>query len=226
MRDKLNINRVKSLYLGSQLNVGQTAKKLDVSFWSLYDFMKKNNIPRRLPSEANYLVNKDKPQFIIREHLDEEKQKLKIAGIMLYWAEGTLSGQTVDFVNSNPDMVRLFLNFLREICGISNKRLRLYLYTYSYLGLENTMYYWSKITDIPISQFTKPYVRKGNLNLSNRKLPYGLVHIRYNDKRLLETISNWIKSYKRDILIRAGTQVAKGDRLCKRSVMSKGVMEK
>jgi len=79
---------------------------------------------------------------------------------------------------------------------------------------------------MPINQFTKPYVREGSPNLSERKLPYGLVHLRYNDKRLLETISTWIEDYRKVILIRVGTQVAKGGRLCNRSVMPKGVMEK
>ncbi|MDD2679754.1 MAG: hypothetical protein PHO03_03005 [Candidatus Omnitrophica bacterium] len=226
MHSKLNINRIRNLYQDKQFSVDQTAKKLGVSFWSLYDFMDKNTISRRLPSEANYLRNKYKPQFKIRESLNGKDQGLKIAGIMLYWAEGTLRGKTVDFVNSNPDMVKIFLKFLREICGVDKKRLRLYLYIYSYLNLKNIMDYWKKVTGIPISQFTKPYVRKGNPNLSNRKLPYGVVHIRYNDKRLLEIIHNWIEDYKKVILIRAGTQVAKGGRLCNRSVMPKDVMEK
>jgi len=224
MYSKLNINRIKSLYQDKQFSVGQTAEMLGVSFWSLYDFMNKDNISRRLPAETNYARNKYKPQFRIREGLNEKERELKIAGIMLYWAEGTLRGNTVDFVNSNPDMVKIFLKFLREICGIEEKRLRLYLYAYSHLDLNSTMDYWKKVTGIPINQFTKPYIREGNPNLSNRKLPYGLVHIRYNDKRLLGIISNWIEDYKRNTLIRAGTQVAKGDRLCNRSVMPKGVM--
>jgi len=226
MNSKLNINRIRILYNDRQLNVEQTAKKLGVSFWSVYDFMNRNNIVRRLPSEVNYVVSKNKPQFKIKQNLDNRRQKLQIAGIMLYWAEGTLKGKTVDFVNSNSAMVRIFLKFLREICGINNRRLRLYLYTYSHLNLKEVMEYWKKVTGIPINQFTKPYVREGNLNLSKRKLPYGLVHIRYNDKKLLETIGNWIENYRKDVLIRVGTQVAKGGRLCKRSVMSKGVMEK
>ena len=226
MYSRLNINRIKNLYQGKQFSVDQTAKKLGVSFWSLYNFMDKNNISRRLPSEINYVINKNKPQFKIRDELDEKGQGLKIAGIMLYWAEGTLRGKTVDFVNSNPDMVKIFLKFLREICGINERRLRLYLYTYSQLDLKDTMNYWRKVTGIPINQFTKPYVREGNPNLSKRKLPYGLVHIRYNDKRLLETINSWIEGYRKVILIRVGTQVAKGGRLCNRSVMPKGVMEK
>jgi len=223
---RMNINRIKDLYWDKQYNVNQISKKLGVSYWSLYGFMNSNSISRRLPAEVNYVINRNKAKFMIKENLSVSESKLKVAGIMLYWAEGTLKGQTVDFVNCNPDMVKIYLAFLREICGVAEERLRVYLYAYSYLNLKDAMNYWKKITGIPLSQFTKPYIRKGNPNLSNRKLPYGLVHIRYNDKKLLETIEFWIKEYRDYILTWAGTQVAKGDRLCKRSVLSKGRMEK
>ena len=219
--NELNINSVKDLYCDKEFNIEETANKLGISFWSLYNFMNKNNISRRSPSRANFIVNKTKPQFKIKDNLTIWEEKLKIAGIMLYWAEGTLKGNTVDFVNSNPLMIKVFLEFLRIICGINEVRLRVYLYTYSERELHKNKKYWSKVTNVSLDQFTKPYVRRGNLNLSKSKLPYGLVHIRYNDKRLLALISNWIEEY-----CRAGTQVAKGDRLCKRSVMSKGMMEK
>ena len=224
--DRIDTNKVRDLYWNKQYNINQVAKRLGLSFWSLYGFMNRNNIQRRLPAEANYVVSRDKPQFKIKENLSFLDEKLKIAGIMLYWAEGTLKGQTVDFVNSNRDMVRIFLKFLRQVCGVDDRRLRLYLYAYSYLDLKKTKNHWKNITGIPINQFTKPYVRKGNLNLSRRKLPYGLVHIRYNDKKLLLVIKSWIENYRDNILIWAGTQVAKGDRLCKRSVLPKGRMEK
>jgi len=141
MNSKLSINRIKNLYHDRQLNVEQTAKKLGASFWSTYDFMNKNHIARRLPTEVNYVTSKNKPEFKIRQNLDDRKQKLQIAGIMLYWAEGTFRGNTVDFVNSNPTMVKIFLKFLRKICGVDKKRLRLYLYTYSYLDLKETVEY-------------------------------------------------------------------------------------
>jgi len=52
-----------------------------------------------------------------------------------------------------------------------------------------------KATGVPLSQFTKPYVRIGNPNTSERKLLYGLIHVRYNDKKLLEKIKAWIHEY-------------------------------
>ena len=71
--------------------------------------MSRNNIPRRSYSDANYLVNKDKPQFKSKRHLSESEKRIKVAGIMLYWAEGTLKGNTVDLANSNPEMIKIFL---------------------------------------------------------------------------------------------------------------------
>lgn len=219
---KLDLTSIRELYWDKENTVEEIARKLDIPFWSLYNFMNNNKIPRRLPSQANYLVNRWKPQFEVKDNLNIIEEKLKIAGIMLYWAEGTLKGNTVDFSNSNPEIIKIFLKFLREICGVKEERLRIYLYTYSYQDIEKIKLYWHKITKIKLSQFTKPYIRKGNLNLSKRKLPHGLLHVRYNDKRLLGLIKSWIDEY----IIWAGTQVAKGGRLSKGSVLSKVKMEK
>jgi len=193
MKAKLLREKVNRLYWNNNLNVKEISKQVGVSIWSLYDFMDKNNIPRRSTSEVNYVVNKDKPRFSVKKELTLAEQKLKLAGIMLYWAEGTLKGSTVDLANSNPAMVRIFLKFLREICGAKEERLRVYLYTHSSSNIEELKNYWHKVTNISLSQFTKPYIRRGNPHLSNRKMLYGLIHIRYNDKRLLQTIDTWIK---------------------------------
>ncbi|TRZ48933.1 hypothetical protein D4Q80_03005 [bacterium] len=184
--------------------------------------MDKFNIPRRNQSLVNYVVNKDKPQFEIKKHLSLFEDKLKIAGIMLYWAEGTLWGNSVYFANSNPEMVKVFLKFLREVCGVKENRLRVYLYAYDYQNVNALKLYWHRITKIPLGQFIKPYIRKDKISLSQRKLPYGLIQVRYNDKRLQEQIKSWIDEF----IGWAGTQVAKGGRLCKSSVLLKGRMEK
>ena len=190
----LTPNRVKTLYWKQNYTVLEVADKFSVSIWAVYNFMKKHDINRRGATEANYVTSdRQKPQFKPKARLSFKDKKLKIAGIMLYWAEGTLNGNTVDFVNSNPRMIQIFLRFLREICGISEKRLRIYLYAYSYQDIKILKNYWTKISGVPLSQFTKPYIRKGSLNKSKRKLLYGLVHIRYNDKKLLRLIKGWIE---------------------------------
>jgi hypothetical protein len=191
----IEADKVRSLYWDKSYTGGEIAKKLRLPIWAIYEFMRRNNIPRRSRSDANYVFYCDKPQFKLREALNSSEEQLKIAGIMLYWAEGTLIGSTVDFANSSPKMVKVFLRFLREICGVDNSRLRIYLYAYDYQDLSKLKSYWSSLTGVPLTQFTKPYVRIGNSNISGRKLLYGLVHVRYNDKKLLENIKNWIHEY-------------------------------
>lgn len=193
--NKIDSEKVKGLYWGKGYSAKEVAEEIGVSIWFLYNFMNKNNIPRRNYSEANFVVNKNKPQFKIKTNLTIAETKLKIAGVMLYWAEGTLKRSTVDFANGDPRMVKIFLKFLREICGVDDRRLRVYLYAYEYQDIEKLKSYWCNVTAIPKEQFTKPYIRVGSPNNSDRKLLYGLVHIRYNDIKLLGIIRDWIDAY-------------------------------
>jgi hypothetical protein len=190
------IKEIKNLYLDEKHTVKQIADELGISFWKVYGLMQRNNIPRRRSSEANYLhYDKCKARFFIKKNIEIKDEYLKIAGIMLYWAEGTKLRDVVDFANSDPRMIKIFLKFLREICGIAESRLRIYLYAFSDQNVEELKEYWSKLTQVPLSQFTKPYIRKVNPDLKDRRMPYGLVHVRYNDKRLLERIKAWQKDY-------------------------------
>jgi len=191
----LSIDLVKELYLEKGLSVADISAQYGISKWCLYNLMERNSVPRRSYSEANYNVNKYRPQFEIANTLTGEQIELKIAGIMLYWAEGTLKGSTVDFANSNPAMIKIFLKFLRNICGIKEERLRVYLYTHENCNISKAISFWHSVTKISTDQFTKPYVRKGNPNTSNRKMLFGLIHIRYNDKKLLGLIKKWIEEY-------------------------------
>ncbi|MBU1045954.1 hypothetical protein KJ616_02430 [Patescibacteria group bacterium] len=119
---------------------------------------------------------------------------------MLYWAEGAKPNAakrswTVDLANSDPRMIMLFLRFLRTICRVDKKRLRVFLYCYANQNIDSLKQYWHNITHIPLSQFTKPYVRKDFIQEKTGKMPHGLIHIRYNDKKLILQISDWIREY-------------------------------
>ena len=91
-------------------------------------------------------------------------------------------------------MVKVFLKFLRRVCRIDEKRLRVFMYCYGDQNIENLLKYWHNVTGILLNQFTKPYIRK-DFQKDSRKMQYGLVHIRYADKKLLMQINKWIKEY-------------------------------
>ena len=187
----LPINLVKKLYYKEKLSAVDIGKKLKVGEWVVYDFMQKINLPRRNSKETNTVRFEKKPlSYLIKQNLSGKEEKLKIAGIMLYWAEGCkfnliTRAHVVDFANSNPQMIKLFLKFLREICGIQEKRLRVLLYCYADQNIETLKKYWYRITKISLTQFIKPYIREDFLPEKSGKMKYGLVHIRYADKKLL-----------------------------------------
>ena len=196
--DILNSNNLRRLYWDERLSIPQIAGQHNLHPTSVLKRMKKYNIERRGFSESGYLANVHKPQFRLKTLLTQEEEKLRIAGVMLYWAEGYKKGDGIDFTNSDPDMVKLFLEFLRGICGVGEKRLRVYLYAFEDQNIDGLKHFWNKITQIPIKQFSKVYVRKTDVNSGNnsRRMPYGVVHIRYYDKKLLQTIVGWIEDYK------------------------------
>ena len=185
------IERVKSLYISERLGVREVAERLGLSFWHVYELMRHHNIPRRKGSDQNYATYKNKPQFSLRQRLTNEEEQLRVAGTMLYLGEGAKTSRIVDFSNSDPRLIKLFVTFLRRICGVSELRLRAYVYAYADQDIAQLTTFWSDLTKIPLQQFIKSYIRPLTPNLSRRKMPFGLLHIRYNDRRLLELILQW-----------------------------------
>ena len=159
--------------------------------------MKRNNIPCRTRNETKKIQFLKSPlSFTPKKVLSHEDQILKIAGIMLYWGEGAKkNSHSVDFANSDPDMIRVFLKFLRNIYQINETRLRVYLYTYNSMPTTKLVTYWSDLTDIPPAQFSKPYIRSKS-QLKHDKMQHGLIHIRYADIRLFNLIMNEITQFK------------------------------
>jgi len=200
---KKYIKKVKVLYYNKGYSAKEISEKLKVSMSVVYKFMIRHNLKRRTFHESNIIRFEKSPiSYNLKKNLTEKERQLKIAGIMLYWAEGAKSNLKnrawmIDLANSDPEMIKVFLKFLRIICGIDEKKLRAYIYTYADQDIKKLLKYWCKITKIPLKQFTKSYIRNDFLPEKSGKMKYGLIHIRYNDKRLLLQIEDWIKKYSK-----------------------------
>ncbi|MDP2910043.1 MAG: helix-turn-helix domain-containing protein [bacterium] len=109
-------------------------------------------------------------------------RELMIACVALYWAEGSKKIRTFSFCNSDPDMVKFFIKFLKDVLYIKIERLR------PWIGINiiheervnEVMEYWSKITGIPKNQFTKTILIKAQnkKKYSNFPVHYGTISIR------------------------------------------------
>ena len=94
------------LYKIKERSMSQIAQDLKISNNKVRYWLEKSDIPRRSRSNAANLIYFHKfykLPFKIKKKLSKDDELLLIAGIMLYWAEGTRrSGNYVDFVNSSP----------------------------------------------------------------------------------------------------------------------------
>ena len=171
------------------------AKHYGVSIDAVVYVLRKTATPRRSLSEASRLLFDSKPaSFSLKSKGSKE---LETIGTMLYWAEGykTDKASGIDFANSNSFMVKLFITFLRDRYELDEKRFRAFIYCYSNQDPLALILFWSKLLKVPTSQFSKPYIRK-DYRKDGRKMKYGMIHIRYNDKKMLRDILDLIESYQ------------------------------
>lgn len=201
---KKEAQKIQVLYCSEKLSARQIADKLGYSLEAVYYAMRKYGIKRRKPAENSKIQFERKPlSFKVRSRLSKKDTELKLAGVMLYWSEGykTEKSYGIDFANSDITMLKLFISFLRVICGVDEKRLRIFLYCHTSVGQKKLVDFWSEQLNVPVAQFTKPYVRKDYRVDKSNKMPYGLVHIRYADKKLLALILSWIEEYKKQFRV-------------------------
>lgn len=208
MSAQLSISQVpelRRLYYKEEHTMQETAKRLGVSLHAVVYCMRRHNLPRRSQADTNQLRFVRKASSFRKTSLATEYlRQLQIIGAMLYWGEGykgtpRRASPGIDFANSDSDMVQVFLHFLRTIYRVDEHRLRPYVYCYADQDPQALMLYWSRLTNISLAQFSKPYVRR-NYRPNANKMQHGLLHIRYSDKKLLLEIKNLIHSCKTKFL--------------------------
>ncbi|MBP9686259.1 MAG: hypothetical protein KBD66_00485 [Candidatus Doudnabacteria bacterium] len=116
---------------------------------------------------------------------------LFIMGVTLYWAEGSKTNRSFQFMNSDIRLVKLMLAWLHSIGKIPSDRVKLRLYThriYSHLHHES---YWSKELGIPLSQFKKT-VYKATPHTSAKNPDYkGCMRLEVSGSELFWKIIAW-----------------------------------
>lgn len=201
--ETMNDEMVARMYIEDGLSVDQISKRLGVSFWKVRYILKKKKVVKRSISEAitNLNITKfGKQPFCLRRELSRWDSNLKLAGIMLYWGEGSKTGNEVGFSNSNPEMIKLFLLFLRRICGVEEKRIRPMIHMYPDQNKDYLEGFWSAVTKIDKKMFYRTYIHDGKPGTYKNKSKYGTVGIKYSDKKLLKLILGWIDKYKNSFL--------------------------
>jgi len=117
-----------------------------------------------------------------------------IAGMSLYAAEGTTyqgeEGRSVEFVNSSPSLVRLFLRFLSTL-GVSRDRVSCRVELHEGLSVTKAESYWSAQSGIQLKNFTKPMIKKRprTSRIPNKN---GCLIIKFSNKLLRTLLTEWV----------------------------------
>lgn len=85
-------------------------------------------------------------------------RELWLIGIALYWAEGAKQkphnpAQRMAFSNSDPAMLKTFIQWLREACHIPSQDLAFELYIHESANREAARRFWSAALHVPLDQW-------------------------------------------------------------------------
>ena len=117
------------------------------------------------------------------------------AGVALYAGEGAKTdGRGARFANTDPAMIRFFCKWLREIFEIDEARLRARVYLHEGLDLDAAEAYWSVVTQIPRSQFTKPYRAVPDATIRNNKHEHGCAYVEYCSSDVHRSIMGLVRA--------------------------------
>lgn len=134
----------------------------------------------------------------LRSYYDVEKKKwlplskreIIIAGLFLYWGEGGKTQRhTVSINNTDPRVIKFTLYWMIHGLNIPQKKIQVYLHLYDDMDQTVEQNYWSKELSMPLSQFSKPYIKKSKrIDIDHKGFGHGTCGLRAFDTILKEKI--------------------------------------
>jgi hypothetical protein len=180
-------HQLKRLYLKEKKSVSEIAKIVNLSETGVNYWLRKFEIPKRTVSEAIYIKHNPKGDpFRVILPKNKEDAKLFGMGVGLYWGEGTKADKgSVRLGNSDPAIMRVFIEFLIKFFNVDKKDLKFHLHTFTDIDLEETKNYWKKELKVQDIQFYKPTVTiTGKLGNYRKKSKYGVLTVYYSNIKL------------------------------------------
>jgi transcriptional regulator with XRE-family HTH domain len=126
-------------------------------------------------------------------------REIIIAGAITYWCEGSKNKphrrqDRVDFINSDPTLIKFFLRFL-DVAGIASEQLIFRVYIHEAADVEAAQRFWLDLTRAQPDQFRHPVLKRHNPK-TVRKNTGNDYHgcLRINARRstvLYRTIEGW-----------------------------------
>ena len=139
-------------------------------------------------------------------------RELWLMGIVLYWRERFLHGeerdtkQGVNFSSSNPNLIKLFLKWLRDVGGLKSDEIQFAIFIGKSKkdSIHKAVGYWSRIT-----QFSKDSFSRFYLQADNRKFSPGSENLKNGQNRKTRKPVKRVKHGFLQIKVRASSMLAR-----------------
>ncbi len=174
---------------------------------SIQLLLERNKKQTELAVKRNYGIRKN----FAKEIGSISDRELLLVGAALYWAEGhkklfvkngrEITSHAVSLTNSDPELVGIFLRFIREVCKVDEQKIKASIRMFEHQNEDHVFQYWHTVTGIQKGNFGKVYVGVSRSSQGKRpynRLPYGTIQIRVSDTQLFHGIIGLIEGLKKN----------------------------
>lgn len=123
---------------------------------------------------------------------------------MLYLGEGFKRKSIVGLGNADPDILKMFISFLRDIYHVKDDRLRCYLHLRSDQDIVTEEKYWAHCLGIPINRFGKSQIDMRTVGTKTRAGYHGVCSIYCYDARIEKRLTALQEVLKKYLLNKGG----------------------
>jgi hypothetical protein len=150
-------------------------------------------------AEANRLkfrALREQYQQVGRLRARHKSSPLHLMGCMLYWAEGAKHRNNFYFANSDPEMQRLWIRFLKEELDVRTDEIavHLLLHTFDVGEIRISEEYWLEVLELPRSCLRKT-IYKSPGSVRKNRLSHGVAGIRVGRSDLVQHVFGAIQEY-------------------------------
>ncbi|OGN17524.1 MAG: hypothetical protein A3C88_01135 [Candidatus Yanofskybacteria bacterium RIFCSPHIGHO2_02_FULL_50_12] len=189
---------LEKFYVKERKSSTEIAKIFDCSQHKIDYWIRKHRIPKRSISEAIYQKrNRDGDPFKIKTISNQKEAVLLGLGLGLYWGEGNKKNKnSIRLGNTDPRIIRKFIEFLLNILGVHQHKIRLGLQIFSDMSKKQALEFWLKeLSEYGInrSQFFKVIVTPArSIGTYREKSQYGVLTVYFCNTKLKKILDSML----------------------------------
>lgn len=160
---------------------------------------------RKREKVIEQIINETKDE-VARLQINQEMKKVILS--MIYWAEGSKVRGVLQFANTDPRLILLFINLLRQCFKLDERKFRIRLHLHYYHKVKEVKNFWSNLLHIPIVQFEKTYRKSRSKEKTFRRNFGGICFVKYNSVYLKEKVIQYAYALGEKIIGKVDVPVA------------------